>query len=109
MRIGLHDSVTERIPPPLSDDPSSDKGMARFSRDTLGPLVGRRRRALAGSGGRVVLSGGLVVVACRVVVACVVVVCRVFVAWRGGLSVGAGGPSVPRWISAASFLVGSCA
>ena len=47
--------------------------MARFPRDTLGPLVGRRR-ALAGSGGRVVLSGGLVVVACRVVVA-----------WRGGL------------------------
>ena len=50
--------------------------MARFSRDTLGPLVGRRRRrALAGSGGPVVLSGGRVVVACRVVVA-----------WRCGLS-----------------------
>ena len=70
----MHDSVTERIPPQLSDDPSSDKGMARFPRVILGPLVGRRR-ALAGSGGLVVLSGGLVVVACRVVVG-----------WRGVLS-----------------------
>ena len=66
--------VTKRIPPSLSDDPSSDKGMARFPRVTFGPLVGRRR-ALAGSGGRVVLSGGPVVVACRVVVA-----------WRASLS-----------------------